>query len=63
MEKLLTELFGLQMFVGDGELQSLIDDTEHRYGEDVSEEELGFLAAAGDPSSLLPFMRPGELDP
>ena len=63
MEKLLTELFGLQFFVGDGELQALIDDTESRYGEDISEEALGFLAAAGEPTKLLPFLRPGELDP
>ena len=49
MEKLLKELFGLQHFVCDEELQRLIDDTERRCGEDVAEDELGLIAAAGEP--------------
>ena len=51
MEKLLKELFGLQCLVCDAGLQRLIDDTERRCGEDVAEDELGLIAAAGDPSA------------
>lgn len=51
MEKLLKELFGLQHFVYDAGLQRLIDDTERRCGEDVAEDDLGLIAAAGDPSA------------
>ena len=62
MEKLLKELFGLQFLVCDAELQRLIDDTERRCGEDVAEDELGLIAAAGDPSAGLVRPGPEELE-
>lgn len=49
-DKLLTELFEFQRFEGDPALQRLIDEVEDRWSEEeLSDDELKGLAAAGDP--------------
>ncbi len=52
-EKLLTGLFDFQRFEDCPELRSVILDTEKRYlGEELSDDELKKLSAAGDPFLL-----------
>ena len=54
-EKLLTGLFDYQRFEREPELQRLIEDTEARYfGEELSDDVLRTLAAAGDPFAKTP---------
>ena len=49
-KKLLTELFDFQRFERDPALQSVIDEIEERcFGEELSDDELKMLSAAGDP--------------
>ena len=49
-KKLLTELFDLQRFERDPALQRVIDEVEERFfGDELSEDELSMLSAAGDP--------------
>ena len=49
-DKLLTELFGLQRFERDPALQRVIDEVEDRwFGEELSEDELSMISAAGEP--------------
>ena len=55
-EKLLTELLDYQRFAREPELQRLLDDVEARYfGEELSEDALRTLSAAGDP-----FVKPPD---
>ena len=61
MEKLLKELFALQRFAHDPALQALIDDTECRWGEDITDEEAARLAAAGDPTDGRRLPAPEDL--
>ena len=50
MEKLLTGLFDFQRFESDPALQGVIDEVEMRYfSEELSDDELDMLSAAGDP--------------
>ena len=50
MEQLLTDLFALQRFAGDGALQAVIDEVEGRYAVSVLDDDaLSGLSAAGDP--------------
>lgn len=52
MEKLLTSLFDFQRFEKNPSLQSIIDEVEERYGiDEMTDDELDLLAAAGDPFS------------
>ena len=61
MEKLLTGLFDLQRFEGEPALQRLIRETEARYfDEELPDDALGMVSAAGDPFSLPPD--PGRRD-
>lgn len=56
-DKLLTELFDLQRFERDPALQSVIDEVEDRWSdEELSDDELKMLSAAGDP-----YLQPHEL--
>ena len=49
-EKLLSGLFDFQRFERSPALQSVIDEVEARYfGEELSDDALTFLSAAGDP--------------
>ena len=49
-DKLLTELFEFQRFEGDPALQRLIDEVEDRWSEEeLSDDELDCVAAAGEP--------------
>ncbi len=55
MEKLLTGLFDYQQFERSPALQGLIDEVEARYfGEELPDEALELLSAAGDPYSRSP---------
>ena len=55
-EKLLAGLFDRQRFEREPELQRLIEETEARYfGEELSDDTLRTLSAAGDP-----FVKPPE---
>lgn len=63
MEKLLKDLFDLQRFVLEPELQALIDETERRYDEELADEELGLLAAAGEPTDGWHLPSPEDLRP
>ena len=52
MKKLLTNLFDFQRFEKNPSLQSIIDEVEERYGiDEMTDDELDLLAAAGDPFS------------
>ena len=56
MERLLECLFDFQRFEHNGALQSVIDETEGRYGfGELCEDELDRLSAAGDP-----YLRPPD---
>ena len=49
-ERLLKELFDLQRFERDPALQRVTDETEERWiGEELSDDDLKMLSAAGDP--------------
>ena len=48
----LKRLFDYQRFEGNKRLQKLIDETEARSGEELSDDMLGFVAAAGDLSQV-----------
>jgi len=63
MDNLLKNLFDLQRFVLDPQLQTLIDDTERRYDEELTDEELELLAAAGDLTDGWHFPSPEDLRP
>ena len=51
MEKKLNSLFEFQRFVGNPGLAQLIEETERRYGEALSDDDISLVNAAGD---LLP---------
>ena len=64
MERLLTDLFALQRFAGNGALQAVIDEVEGRYGAcALDDEALANLSAAGDPYSLARDPRDGDERP
>lgn len=44
----LTGLFDFQRFQGNGRLQALIEETEGRYLNDLSDEDLEWVSAAGE---------------
>lgn len=61
MEKLLKGLFDFQRFERSPSLQSVIDGVEARYfGEELSDDALNNLSAAGDPFLRMP--EPGKRD-
>ncbi len=50
MEQILSDLFALQRFAGDGALQAVIDEVEGRYAiAELDDDALAGLSAAGDP--------------
>lgn len=63
MESILKNLFDLQRFVLDPQLQTLIDETERRYDEELTDEELELLAAAGDLTDGWHLPSPEDLRP
>lgn len=48
MEKKLKKLFDYQKFEDNARLNKMISDTESRYGEELSEDSLSQIAAAGE---------------
>lgn len=48
MEKMLKELFDFQKFLGNSRLAEMISDTENRYENVLSDDELENISAAGD---------------
>ncbi len=48
MDKRLKTLFDYQRFKGDPKLEKIIDDTESRYSEELSDDEISIVSAAGD---------------
>lgn len=48
MEKKLKGLFDYQRFAPSSKLAKLISETEARYGTALSDDDLGFVAAAGE---------------
>lgn len=46
-ERMLTELFGYQLFEAEPELEKLIGDTVRRYPRELGDEALEFVNAAG----------------
>ena len=65
MESRLYKLFDYQRYEKDPELQEIIDDVLHRYrisgGTRLSDEELEYAAAAGDPNASVENMGKGYL--
>ena len=55
MERLLAGLFDVQRFEREAALQSVIDEVEARYfGDELSDDALRMISAAGDPFSQPP---------
>ncbi len=52
MEEKLKRLFDFQKFEKNEKLSALIDETQKRYAEELSEEELSQVSAAGDISTM-----------
>ena len=48
MDKMLKALFDFQKFSGNSRLERLINDTESRYGNALSDDDLEYVNAAGD---------------
>lgn len=48
MEKVLKTLFDLQKFSGNPHLASLIKETENRYSNEIDDDDLAFVSAAGE---------------
>lgn len=53
MEKTLRALFDLQRFSGNDRLAKIIFDTEGRYGNALSDDDLEAVSAAGEPFAPL----------
>lgn len=49
MENKLKSLFDYQRFKGNEKLERLIVETESRYCKELSDDEMAFVSAAGDP--------------
>ena len=61
VEKTLKQMFDYQRFAKNPALQSIIDDVHRRYArQELSDDELETLSAAGDP--YLHVMGPGKRD-
>ena len=61
MDKLLEALFDFQRFERAPALQGVLDEVEERYfSEELSDDALTTLAAAGDPTSYPPNLRKPE---
>lgn len=48
MENKLRKLFEYQRFEGNSRLAKIIGETESRYGAEISDDDLEFIAAAGE---------------
>lgn len=48
MENKLKSLFEFQRFAGNSRLAKMIEDTDSRYGAELSDDDIAFLNAAGD---------------
>lgn len=51
MERKLKQLFDYQLFQGNARLSSLIADTESRYMEELTDDAISLVSAAGDRDS------------
>ena len=51
MENLLKKLFDYQRFDGNPRIDRMLRDAENRCVRELSEEDLGFVAAAGEPEA------------
>ena len=62
MNKKLTNLFDLQKFHKNKQLDELIAETHSRYNKEISEEDLSEISAAGDISlhTRIPFKTEGD---
>lgn len=58
----LNELFALQRFSENQHLKRLIEETEGRYGCELSDEMLDFVNAAGDPDAAKLMKKDGKKD-
>lgn len=58
----LNELFALQHFSENTHLKRLIEDTESRYGRELSDDMLELVNAAGDPDAARLTKKDGEKD-
>ena len=56
-EKMLSALFDYQKFENEPSLAALIDETEHRYGGEIPDDELFDVSAAGEP---VPVKKPKD---
>lgn len=48
IEQKLKGLFDLQSFVGNARIEKLVQETNSRYGEELSDDMLDFVSAAGE---------------
>ena len=48
IEQKLKGLFDLQSFVGNARIEKLVQETNSRYGEELSDDMLNFVSAAGE---------------
>ena len=48
IEQKLKGLFELQSFVGNARIEKLVQETNSRYGEELSDDMLNFVSAAGE---------------
>lgn len=48
IEQKLKDLFDLQSFVGNARIEKLVQETNSRYGEELSDDMLGYVSAAGE---------------
>ena len=48
IEQKLKDLFDLQSFVGNARIEKLVQETNSRYGEELSDDMLEYVSAAGE---------------
>lgn len=51
MEKMIKAIFDLEHFEQNEKLERLIRETESRYNNEISDDDLEFVCAAGDPDA------------
>lgn len=61
-EKILSELFDYQKFENEPSLAALIDETEHRYGGEIPDDELFGVSAAGETAPVKKPKNPRDGD-
>ena len=61
-EKMLSALFDYQKFENEPSLAALIDETEHRYGGEIPDDELFGVSAAGETAPVKKPKNPRDGD-